>query len=187
VTRRPGQTEYGTGPAALGSRARTAQAGCARRVIVVFPAQLGPSSPKTSPHVEADPVDRDEIPVLLAKFPDPDDGGIHRTTSAASRGDDPGKGRGLNIAHEAVDRHAAGPNAEREALRFVRADGSTHSLSYAAEVETARLRQDLELDSLDFLRLIETIAQATGVDTPERDYGQVATVQGLVDYVAAHG
>ncbi len=96
-------------------------------------------------------------------------------------------GRGLNIADEAVDRHAAGPNAEREALRFVRADGSTHSLSYAVEVETARLRQDLELDSLDFLRLIETIAQATGVDTPERDYGQVATVKGLVDYVAAHG
>ncbi len=56
-----------------------------------------------------------------------------------------------------------------------------------AEDETARLRQDLELDSLDFLRLIETIAQATGVDTPERDYGQVATVKGLVDYVAAHG
>jgi len=55
------------------------------------------------------------------------------------------------------------------------------------EAETARLRQDLELDSLDFLRLIETIAQATGVDTPERDYAQVGTVKGLIDYVAAHG
>ncbi|MBG6058386.1 acyl-coenzyme A synthetase/AMP-(fatty) acid ligase [Cryobacterium sp. MP_M5] len=44
-------------------------------------------------------------------------------------------GRGLNIAFEAVDRHAAGPNAEREALRFVRADGSAHSLSYAALAE----------------------------------------------------
>lgn len=39
-------------------------------------------------------------------------------------------GGGLNIAHEAVDRHAAGPRAGHEALRFVRADGSTHSLSY---------------------------------------------------------
>ena len=39
-------------------------------------------------------------------------------------------GRGLNIAYEAVDRHAAGPNAGKEALRFVRADGSTTSLSY---------------------------------------------------------
>lgn len=39
-------------------------------------------------------------------------------------------GGGLNIAHEAVDRHATGPRAGHEALRFVRADGSTHSLSY---------------------------------------------------------
>lgn len=51
----------------------------------------------------------------------------------------------------------------------------------------ARLRQDLELDSLDFLRLIETVARDTGVDIPEQDYPAVATVGGLVDYVAAHG
>jgi acyl carrier protein len=51
----------------------------------------------------------------------------------------------------------------------------------------ARLRQDLELDSLDFLRLVEVIATATGVDIPEGDYPKVATVQGLTDYVAAHG
>ncbi|WP_407709507.1 acyl carrier protein [Arthrobacter nitrophenolicus] len=51
----------------------------------------------------------------------------------------------------------------------------------------ARLRQDLELDSLDFLRLVETIAGSTGVDIPERDYFAVATVGGLVEYVAAHG
>jgi acetyl-CoA synthetase len=40
-------------------------------------------------------------------------------------------GRGLNIAYEAVDRHAAGERAGKEALRFVRADGSVRSLSYA--------------------------------------------------------
>ncbi|MFD5277650.1 acyl carrier protein [Pseudarthrobacter sp. NPDC058362] len=51
----------------------------------------------------------------------------------------------------------------------------------------ARLRQDLELDSLDFLRLIETVARDTGVDIPEQDYPSVATVGGLVDYIAAHG
>ncbi|GAB2765831.1 acetate--CoA ligase [Sinomonas soli] len=48
-------------------------------------------------------------------------------------------GGGLNIAHEAVDRHAAGPRAQHEALRFVHADGSVESLSYAALSErTAR-------------------------------------------------
>ena len=57
-----------------------------------------------------------------------------------------------------------------------------------AEVdEDARLRQDLELDSLDFLRLVETIDTATGVDIPERDYPDVATVKGLIGYLAAHG
>ncbi len=53
--------------------------------------------------------------------------------------------------------------------------------------EGSRLRQDLDLDSLDFLRLVETIDTATGVDIPERDYPAVATVQGLISYLAAHG
>ncbi|QDY89404.1 acyl carrier protein [Arthrobacter sp. UKPF54-2] len=51
----------------------------------------------------------------------------------------------------------------------------------------ARLRQDLDLDSLDFLRLVETIDTATGVDIPERDYPAVATINGLISYLAAHG
>lgn len=72
--------------------------------------------------------------------------------------------------------------AVRAAIGQVAPDVDTEDLD-----DNARLRQDLELDSLDFLRLIETIAQATGVDTPERDYGEVATVKGLVAYVAAHG
>jgi hypothetical protein len=40
--------------------------------------------------------------------------------------------RGLNIAHEAVDRHAAGPRAGRVALRFLRLDGGTEDVSYSA-------------------------------------------------------
>jgi acetyl-CoA synthetase len=40
-------------------------------------------------------------------------------------------GRGLNIAHEAVDRHAAGPRAGRVALRFLRRDGSVDELTFA--------------------------------------------------------
>lgn len=52
--------------------------------------------------------------------------------------------------------------------------------------DSARLRQDLELDSLDFLRLVQVLAEDAGVDIPERDYAKVATVGGLVGYVAAH-
>ena len=51
--------------------------------------------------------------------------------------------------------------------------------------EAARLREDLELDSPGFLRLIDAIAQSTGVEVPERDYPQVVTVTGLIAYLAA--
>ncbi|RXZ40015.1 acyl carrier protein [Agromyces binzhouensis] len=52
---------------------------------------------------------------------------------------------------------------------------------------SARLRQDLELDSLDFLRLLEVLAGSTGVSTPEDDYRDLTTVQSLVDYIAKRG
>src|SRR6186997_2553882 len=39
-------------------------------------------------------------------------------------------GRGLNIAHEAVDRHAAGPDADKVAFRWIARDGSHRDLTY---------------------------------------------------------
>jgi acetyl-CoA synthetase len=39
-------------------------------------------------------------------------------------------GRGLNIAHEAVDRHAAGPRGDRVAVRWLRRDGSVDETTY---------------------------------------------------------
>lgn len=67
------------------------------------------------------------------------------------------------------------------ALHLVAPDVDTDDLD-----EGARLRQDLELDSLDFLRLIEMIHESTGVDTPEDDYAVVTTVNSLISYVTAH-
>jgi acetyl-CoA synthetase len=40
-------------------------------------------------------------------------------------------GGGLNIAHEAVDRHAAGPLAGNDALRWVRRDGRRACITFA--------------------------------------------------------
>lgn len=51
----------------------------------------------------------------------------------------------------------------------------------------SRLRQDLELDSLDFLRLVEAIDMETGISIPESDYPKVSTVAGLIEYLAATG
>ena len=42
---------------------------------------------------------------------------------------------GLNIAHEAVDRHARGSRADHVALRWIRLDGSVVDLTYAALAE----------------------------------------------------
>ena len=39
-------------------------------------------------------------------------------------------GGGMNIAYEAVDRHAAGPLAAKDALRFVHVDGTVDALTY---------------------------------------------------------
>jgi len=40
-------------------------------------------------------------------------------------------GRGLNIAHEAVDRHATGPRAGKTAIRWLGKDGAIRDYSYA--------------------------------------------------------
>ncbi len=44
-------------------------------------------------------------------------------------------GKGINMAHEAVDRHAQGPRADRVALRFLAKDGSTRDMTYRALAE----------------------------------------------------
>jgi acetyl-CoA synthetase len=40
-------------------------------------------------------------------------------------------GRGLNIAHEAVDRHAAGAHAGRVAFRWIARNGESRNITYA--------------------------------------------------------
>lgn len=44
-------------------------------------------------------------------------------------------GGGLNIAYEAVDRHAQGTEATKDALRFIHADGTVDALTYAELAE----------------------------------------------------
>ena len=46
------------------------------------------------------------------------------------------------------------------------------------------LRGELDLDSMDFLNVMIAIAATTGIEIPERDYPEVATFSGLVDYLS---
>jgi acyl carrier protein len=52
----------------------------------------------------------------------------------------------------------------------------------APDVDVER-RGELDLDSMDFLNVLAAIAERTGIEVPERDYPQVATFCGLVDYL----
>jgi acetyl-CoA synthetase len=80
-------------------------------------------------------------------------------------------GRGLNIAHEAADRHAAGARADRVALRFVRKDGGLHDVTYA----------DLSRASSRFANVLARLGVARG----DRVFALAGRVPEL--YVAALG
>ena len=47
----------------------------------------------------------------------------------------------------------------------------------------ADLRTELDMDSMDFLNLVEGLAESTGVDIPEADYPNVRSVQALARYL----
>jgi acyl carrier protein len=46
-------------------------------------------------------------------------------------------------------------------------------------------REEADLDSMDFLSLVEGLKEATGVDVPEDDYEKIETLDGLLGYLAA--
>ena len=48
-----------------------------------------------------------------------------------------------------------------------------------------RLREELDLDSMDFLNLLVGVHQRTGIEIPEADYPKLATLDRLVAYLAA--
>jgi acyl carrier protein len=61
----------------------------------------------------------------------------------------------------------------------------------APEIDTdavdadADLRNDLDLDSMDFLNFVIGVSERLGVEIPEADYGFVATLAKCAEYVRA--
>jgi acyl carrier protein len=45
------------------------------------------------------------------------------------------------------------------------------------------VRGQLDIDSFDFLTILEHLHEKTGVDVPESDYGKMMTLDGSVDYL----
>ena len=46
-----------------------------------------------------------------------------------------------------------------------------------------RLREQIDLDSMDFLDIVMELRKLYGVQVPEEDYKELATLQGCVDYL----
>ena len=46
------------------------------------------------------------------------------------------------------------------------------------------LREQFELDSMDFLTFVEVVHERTGVNIKERDYPRLSTVDGCVTFLA---
>jgi acyl carrier protein len=45
-------------------------------------------------------------------------------------------------------------------------------------------REELDLDSMDFMTLLDSIEKETGVNVPEKDYVKVNSLQSLTEYIA---
>ena len=75
----------------------------------------------------------------------------------------------------------------REAIRGAVVKALT---TVAPEVDAASLdpnaefRQEIDLDSMDFLNFVIALHASLNVDVPEADYPKLATLNAAVDYVA---
>jgi acyl carrier protein len=97
-----------------------------------------------------------------------------RGRQAAGRDRPPAAGAGAAVTREEITA------AVHDALADV-----------APEVDPARLsaerplRDQADLDSMDFLSFLIGVSQRLGVEIPEADYGRLESVDAIVDYVAA--
>jgi acyl carrier protein len=51
-------------------------------------------------------------------------------------------------------------------------------------VPSEKLREQIELDSMDFLDIVMELRKRHGVHVPESDYKELATLDGCVSYLA---
>lgn len=57
----------------------------------------------------------------------------------------------------------------------------------AAEIDHgADLRDECDIDSMDFLNLVTALGQRYGLEMPEADYPQMRSFDALAGYIAAH-
>ena len=55
----------------------------------------------------------------------------------------------------------------------------------AAVDPAASLQEKLDIDSMDFLDFVVSLSERTGIEVPESDYSDLATVDACVSYLGA--
>ncbi len=69
-----------------------------------------------------------------------------------------------------------------EAILDVAPDTDPNSIS-----DEASFREALGIDSMDFLDILEQVADETGVEVPEKDYPQIESIALFASYLAKAG
>ncbi len=68
----------------------------------------------------------------------------------------------------------------KEKLAAIAPDADVETLSGSAD-----FRDELDLDSMDFLKLVTGVHEDLGVDIPEVDYGRLSSLDEFAAYVEA--
>jgi acyl carrier protein len=71
-------------------------------------------------------------------------------------------------------------NIVLDALRQVAPEADAATLD-----PTADFRDQLDIDSMDFLNFVIGLHEATGIDIPERDYPRLSSLDRCVEYLGA--
>lgn len=76
---------------------------------------------------------------------------------------------------------AGARSAIADAIRRIAPDADLDALG-----DDAPLRSELELDSLDFLAIVESLSDATGVSIDESDYPALTSMASAVAFLTTH-
>jgi acyl carrier protein len=76
-------------------------------------------------------------------------------------------------------------NAEIQAVVLGALSRIAPEVAAASLKPDVRLRDQIDMDSMDFLNFMLELHASLGVDVPEADYPKLATLDGCVAYLAA--
>ena len=78
----------------------------------------------------------------------------------------------------------AGSREEIRALIVSKLSDVAPEVDFSTVASNMPLREQIDIDSFDFLNFIIRLSEHLKIDIPEADYGELRTLDSIVDYVA---